>query len=120
MGAAGFYVAHLAANTYGSYFLPKAQQTAYFETLIKHGKPVVERYSDQINVNYVHALHLGRYAQSVSAVKALSSGIVQDFRKALEHCLTLSPGHTPSLLTHAALMIEAIVTMGELEHPPSV
>ncbi|MCC1495232.1 hypothetical protein [Alcanivorax sp. 1008] len=114
LGAAGFYVAHLAANTYGSYFLPKAQQADYFETLITRGKSVVEGHADQINIIYVHALHLGRYAQSVSPVKALSSGIVPDFRKALENCLALSPGHIPSLLAHAALMIEAIVTMGEL------
>lgn len=111
-GQAGGYVANLAVNSHGAYQLDTPQREAFFaEAVNASGANLV---SDQLEDHYVHALNLGRYADSLPAARAVSSGTLLQFKRGIEHCLALAPDHIPSLLTYAALMAEVIATLGEM------
>ena len=66
------------------------------------------------NAWYMQAFVLGRYAQSVSVVKALSEGIGSKVRKALDRALELEPKHADSHVALGLYHAEIIDKVGAL------
>ena len=72
------------------------------------------------NAWYMQAFVLGRYAQSVSVVKALAEGIGSKVRKALDRALALEPKHADSHIAlglyHAEIVDKVGALAGRLTH----
>lgn len=113
LGPLGSYVAHLAVNVYGVAFVAEENRAAFFQQAITELEREFPNLPQEANFHYVHALHLGRYSESISTAKAVSGGSLMAFKRSVEHCLVLEPGHIPSKLAYAALMAEAIGAVGE-------
>jgi len=66
------------------------------------------------NAWYMQAFVLGRYAQSVSVVKALAEGIGSKVRKALDRAITLEPKHADAHIALGLYHAEIIDKVGAL------
>lgn len=113
LGPLGSYVAHLAANVYGVAFVSEQNRSEYFQQAIHDIELTLPNFPPEVNYYYAHALHLGRYSESVSTAKAVSGGSLMAFKRSVERCLAMNPEHIPSKLAYAALMAEAIAAVGE-------
>jgi tetratricopeptide (TPR) repeat protein len=69
---------------------------------------------DYANAWYMQAFVLGRYAQSVSVVKALAEGIGSKVRKALDRALKLEPRHADAHIALGLYHAEIIDKVGAL------
>ncbi|HEU4515984.1 MAG TPA: hypothetical protein VFR77_01655 [Steroidobacteraceae bacterium] len=69
---------------------------------------------DDPNAWYMQAFVLGRYAQRISVVKALSEGIGSKVRKALDRALELEPKHADSHIALGLYHAEIIDKVGAL------
>jgi tetratricopeptide (TPR) repeat protein len=66
------------------------------------------------NAWYMQAFVLGRYAQSVSVVKALAAGIGSKVRKALDRAIALEPKHADAHIALGLYHAEIIDKVGAL------
>ncbi|MDX1692748.1 MAG: hypothetical protein R3208_03215 [Ketobacteraceae bacterium] len=113
-GPIACYVTYLAQNSYASYVAQPEEQAELFLEAAEGAKAAAACIPGDINSEYVYALNIGRYLESVSIARAISSGVAPAFKKSLEHCLALKPGHVPSLLAQGALFTQVIDAIGEL------
>lgn len=113
-GAAGGYVTGLALNSYGTYLAPEKDRADIFLQAANDARQAAESCPDSVNIEYAHALNIGRYSETVSITKAITSGAALTFKKSLDTCLTIQPGHVPSLLAQGALYAQVIDAVGEL------
>jgi tetratricopeptide (TPR) repeat protein len=70
--------------------------------------------ADDANAWYMQAFVLGRYAQSVSVVKALAAGIGSKVKKALDRALALEPKHADAHIALGLYHAEIIDKVGAL------
>lgn len=113
-GPVGAYVALLALNSYAGYLAPDDEKAQLFHDAAQQAKQATSILPEAINIEYAHALNLGRYCESVSISKAITSGAAPAFKKSLDRCLALDNQHTPSLLAQGALFAQVIDAIGEL------
>ena len=114
LGAVGAYVSSLALNTYATYLAPKQDQADIYMTAANRAREAAKVLPVEVNIEYAHAFNLGRYAETVSIAKAMSSGAGLAFKKSLETCLEINNQHVPSLLAQGALFAQVIDAIGEL------
>ena len=69
---------------------------------------------DDANAWYIQAFVLGRYAQSVSVVKALAAGIGSKVKKALDRALALQPKHADAHIALGLYHAEIVDKVGAL------
>jgi tetratricopeptide (TPR) repeat protein len=69
---------------------------------------------DDANAWYMQAFVLGRYAQSVSVVRALAAGIGSKVKKALDRALALQPKHADAHIALGLYHAEIVDKVGAL------
>jgi tetratricopeptide (TPR) repeat protein len=101
LGPLGASVANKAAGVYATYLEEDEKRAAkLLAEAAARGEEATRLLPGYANGWYFTAFTLGRYAQSISVVKALSEGIGTRVRKALDTALELEPQHADA---HTAL-----------------
>lgn len=80
----------------------------------KRAEEATRKLPDHANSWYLQAFVLGRYAQKVSIVKALSEGIGGKVHAALERCIELQPKHADAHIALGLYHAEIIDKLGAL------
>ncbi|WP_338844720.1 hypothetical protein V8J88_13830 [Massilia sp. W12] len=114
-GIDGYNVANKAAGIYATYLEDnEKKKIAMFEEIAKRCEEQQEARPDDANAYYWHAFALGRYAQGISIVKALSQGIAKKVRASLDRALELSPKHADAHIAMGAYHAEIIDAVGSM------
>jgi tetratricopeptide (TPR) repeat protein len=115
LGPVGASVANKAAGVYATYLEDDDKRAVRILTeAAARGEEAVRLLPGYANAWYFHAFVLGRYAQRISVVKALSEGIGTKVRKALEHVVSLEPKHADAHTALGVFQAEIIDKVGAL------
>ncbi len=114
-GIDGYAVAHKAVCIHANY-LEKSdkKKLAFFEEVAERCEQQQEEQPKNPAAWYWHAYALGRYAQGISIVKALSQGIGNKVKNSLDMTLKLAPKHADAhigLGTYHAEIIDKVGAM---------
>jgi hypothetical protein len=112
-GGAGITAANQATAIYANYLEEnEKKKLALFEEVA--GRAEAQQKSEPKNANafYWQAYALGRYAQGISIVKALSQGIGAKVKASLETALKLAPKHAYAHIALASYHAEIIDKIG--------
>lgn len=114
-GLAGYSVANKAACIHANY-LEKSdkKKLAMFEEVAERCEQQQQQQPKNPAAYYCHAYALGRYAQGISIVKALSLGIGNKVKHSLDMTLKLAPKHADAhigLGTYHAEIIDKVGAM---------
>jgi len=114
-GGDGITAANKATSMYANYLEPqeKVKLALFMEVA---GRAEAQQAVDPTNANawYWQAYALGRYGQGISVAKALTQGLGNKVKTALEHTLMLSPLHADAHIALAAFHAEVIDKVGAL------
>ncbi|MBI3230954.1 MAG: hypothetical protein HYZ45_12495 [Burkholderiales bacterium] len=114
-GMDGYSVAHKAACIYATYLEDdEKKKIDMFEEVAKRCEEQQAKQPDCANAFYWHAYALGRYAQGISVVKALSQGIAKKVRASLDRALELAPKHADAHIAMGAYHAEIIDAVGSM------
>lgn len=115
VGVDGYSVAHKATCIYATYLEPsdKKKSAAFEEVAERCERQMLER-PDVSSGYYWHAYALGRYAQGISIVKALSMGIAPKVRKSIETAIQLAPRHSDAHIALGTFHAEIIANVGAM------
>ena len=113
-GPVAGYITGLAMNSLATYRTPEQERADLYLQAAEQAKANNKILPGDVNAEYVYAFNMGRYSETVSIAKAISSGAGLSFKKGLEACLRLKPDHVPSLLAQGALYAQVIDAVGEL------
>lgn len=69
---------------------------------------------DHINSTYFYGLHLGRYSETVSLLRAAKENIAPKFTKALEKTLKANPNHLLATVDMGTFHASVVDTVGSL------
>ena len=120
-GSAGHNAANKAAAIYATY-LEKSDRNkmAILESVAERCEALQAEDPRNANAYYLHAYALGRYAQGLSIVKALASGIGGKVKDSLQQAIKLAPAHADAhigLATYHAEVIDKVgATIGGLTY----
>jgi tetratricopeptide (TPR) repeat protein len=114
-GVAGYSVANKATCIYANY-LEKSdpKKLKYYEEVAERCEQQQAEHPKDAAGFYWHAYALGRYAQGISIVKALSQGIGNKVKNSLDTTIKLAPKHADAhigLGTYHAEIIDKIGAM---------
>ena len=114
-GVEGYAVAHKAACIYANY-LEKSEKKkiAMFEEVANRCEEHQAEDPKNAAAYYWHAYALGRYAQGISVVKALSQGIGQKVKASLDQTIKLAPKHADAHIALGAYHSEIIDKVGAM------
>lgn len=114
-GVEGYSVAHKAACIYANY-LEKSEKKkiAMFEEVANRCEEHQSEDPKNAAAYYWHAYALGRYAQGISVVKALSQGIGQKVKASLDQTIKLAPKHADAHIALGAYHSEIIDKVGAM------
>lgn len=114
-GLDGYAVAHKASCIYASY-LEKSdkKKIAMFEEVAERCERQQAEQPDNAAGFYWHAYSLGRYAQGISIVKALSQGIGAKVRASLDRTIGLTPKHSDAYIALGTYHAEIIDKVGAM------
>lgn len=114
-GLEGYSVAHKAACIYANY-LEKSEKKkiAMFEEVANRCEEQQAEDPKNAAAYYWHAYALGRYAQGISVVKALSQGIGQKVKASLDQTIKLAPKHADAHIALGAYHSEIIDKVGAM------
>ena len=114
-GIAGYAVANKATAIYANYLEKSGtKKLTLFEEVAARCEDQQKEQPKNAAGFYWHAYALGRYAQGISVVKALSQGIGGKVRHSLDMTLKLAPKHADAhiaLGTYHAEIIDKVGTM---------
>ncbi len=115
VGVDGYSVAHKATCIYATY-LEKSdkKKSATFEEVAERCERQMQERPDVASGYYWHAYALGRYAQGISIVKALSMGIAPKVRKSIETAIQLAPRHSDAHIALGTFHAEIIANVGAM------
>ena len=114
-GPIGQVVAGRAAITYAMYLEPELEaRLDILQDVVLRGEAVCRMAPEWPNAWYVHALALGRYAQGVSVMKSLASGMGTKVRQSLEHVLAREPQHADAHVALGLFQAELINKLGSV------
>lgn len=114
-GVAGYSVAHKAICIYATYLEEdEKKRIATFEEVANRCEEQQAEQPDNANAYYWHAYALGRYAQGISVVKALSLGIAKKVKTSLDKALELAPKHADAHIALGAYHAEIIDAVGSM------
>ena len=112
-GLAGYAVAAKASCIYANYLEKnKARKHALFDAVAVRCEEHQSRQPDNPNAYYWHAYALGRRAQDLSVVAALTQGVGSKIRKSLETVLRLSPAHADAHIALGLYHAEVVTKAG--------
>lgn len=115
LGLAGFAVAAKATVIYADQLETDEQrQMDLYGQVAERQETVRERLPDEANAHYFHALALGRYAQTISIMRALREGYAGRVRESLDRTLELEPDHGDAHLALGMYHAEIIGKVGKL------
>ncbi|MGH8808368.1 MAG: hypothetical protein ACREX0_10865 [Noviherbaspirillum sp.] len=114
-GVDGYSVANKATSIYANY-LEKSdkKKLAFFEEVAERCEQQQAEQPQNAAAFYWHAYALGRYAQGISIVKALSQGIGNKVKNSLDMTIKLAPKHADAhigLGTYHAEIIDKVGAM---------
>lgn len=114
-GMAGYSVANKAANIYANY-LEKSEKKklALFLEVAERCEAQQKEQPKNAAAYYNHAYALGRYAQGISVVKALSQGIGSKVKNSLDMAVKLAPKHADAHISLGAYHAEIIDKVGAM------
>jgi tetratricopeptide (TPR) repeat protein len=115
LGIDGYSVAHKATCIYANY-LEKSEETKlnlFKQVATRCENQQAQRPQDASGF-YWHAYALGRYAQGISIVTALSQGIGGKVKKSLEVTIKLAPKHADAYIALGVYHAEIIDKVGSL------
>ncbi len=115
LGVDGYSVAHKASCIYATY-LEKSdkKKSAMFEEVAERCERQQAEQPNNAAGFYWHAYSLGRYAQGISIVKALSLGIGAKVRASLDRTLALAPAHSDAHIALGTYHAEIIDKVGAM------
>jgi tetratricopeptide (TPR) repeat protein len=115
VGVAGYSVAHKATCIYATY-LEKSdkKRIATFEEVAERCERQQAEQPEAAAGFYWHAYSLGRYAQGISIVKALSMGIAPKVRNSIETAIKLAPAHSDAYVALGTFHAEIIGSVGAM------
>lgn len=114
-GVAGYAVAHKATCIYATYLeTDDAKKIALFQQVAERCERQQQEQAGNAAGFYWHAYSLGRYAQDISIVKALSQGIGAKVRNSLETTLKLEPKHADAHIAFGTYHAEIIDKVGAM------
>jgi tetratricopeptide (TPR) repeat protein len=115
LGLLGFNVANKAANIRATYLDgAKKKKLATLLDAARRAEKLQRCAPSMPNAWYLHAQALGRYAQGLSVMQALSEGIGSKVRSSLEKTLELEPHHADAHIALGAYHAEIINKIGTL------
>lgn len=114
-GVAGYSVANKATAIYANYLeKSEAKKLKFFEEVAERAEEAQAEFPKDAAGFYWQAYALGRYAQGISIVKALSQGIGNKVKTALDATVKLAPKHADAhigLGTYHAEIIDKVGSM---------
>jgi tetratricopeptide (TPR) repeat protein len=115
VGVDGYSVAHKATCIYTTYLnKDERKRIAAFEEVAERcERQQIER-PDVASGFYWHAYSLGRFAQGISIVKALSMGIAPRVRRSIEAAIRLAPNHSDAHVALGTFHAEIIGSVGAM------
>jgi tetratricopeptide (TPR) repeat protein len=114
-GIDGYSVAHKATCIYATYLeVDDKAKIATFEAVAERCERQQDEQPDNPAGFYWHAYSLGRYAQGISVLKALSQGVGSKVRDSLEKTLELAPRHADAHIAFGAFHAEIIDKVGAM------
>ncbi len=114
-GGAGITAANKATAIYANYLEEnEKKKLALFEEVAARAEKQQAAEPKNPNAWYWQAYALGRYAQGISIVKALSQGIGTKVKNALETTLKLAPKHADAHIALGAYHAEVIDKVGAM------
>jgi hypothetical protein len=114
-GIDGYSVANKATCIYATYLeTAEKKKIALFEEVIGRCEQQQAEQPDNAAGYYWHAYALGRYAQGISIVKALSQGLAKKVKYSLDMTLKLAPKHADALIALGSYHAEIINAVGAL------
>ena len=115
VGVDGYSVAHKAACIYATYLEKnEKKKIAMFEEVAERCERQQAEQPSNAAGFYWHAYALGRYAQGISIVKALSQGIAQRVRASLDKTIALAPKHSDVYVALGTFHTEIIDNVGSM------
>ena len=115
VGVDGYAVAHKATCMYATYLEKnEKRKIALFEEVAERCERQQAEQPDNAAGYYWHAYALGRYAQGISIVKALSQGIAPKVRASLDKAIKLAPKHSDAHIALGACHAEIINSVGAM------
>lgn len=114
-GLSGYTVAAKATCIHANYLEPgHARKHALFDAVAARCEEQQARQPDNAGAYYWHAYALGRRAQDLSVLAALSQGIGARIRKNLETVLRLAPEHADAHIALGVYHAEVVARAGAL------
>jgi tetratricopeptide (TPR) repeat protein len=114
-GVDGYSVAHKATCIYATYLeTDDKAKIATFEAVAERCERQQGEQPENPAGYYWHAYSLGRYAQGISVLKALSQGVGSKVRESLETTLALAPKHADAHIAFGAFHAEIIDKVGAM------
>ncbi|WP_317205525.1 hypothetical protein [Janthinobacterium sp.] len=114
-GIDGYSVAHKATCIHARYLeLDDQARIATFEAVAERCANQQGEQPENPAAFYWHAYSLARYAQGISAVKALAQGVDSKVRDSLEATLALAPRHAEAHIAYGAFHAEIIDKVGAM------
>ena len=114
-GRAGITVANKAQAIYANYLEENDKaKLAHFEEVAARAEEQQGREARNANAFYWQAYALGRYAQGISIVKALSQGIGAKVKAALDTTVKLAPKHADAHIALGSYHAEIIDKVGAM------
>lgn len=115
VGMDGYSVANKATCIYATYLEEnEKKRISIFEEVAKRCEEQQAAQPKNAAAFYWHAYALGRYAQGISVVKALSQGIAKKVRVSLDTTLELAPKHADAHIAMGAYHAEIIDAVGSM------
>lgn len=115
VGVDGYCVAHKATCVYASDIeTGLADKLALYEVVAERCERHQREQPDNPAAWYWQAYALGRYAQSISVVKALAHGLAPKVRHGLEKAIALSPTHADAWIGLGVYHAEVVGATGPL------
>lgn len=114
-GAAGVNVANRAQCLYAHYLEPhETDRLLLLMEVAERATALTGSQPDNANAWYAQAYSLGRYSQCISVAKALSQGLGQQIREALQTVLRLQPRHADAHFALGTFHAEVIDKLGTI------
>jgi len=114
-GGAGITVANKATAIYANYLEDNDKtKLVLFEEVAARAEAQQKKEPKNANAFYWHAYALGRFAQGISIVKALSQGIGGKVNTSLQAALRLAPKHADAHIALASYHAEIIDKVGAM------
>jgi hypothetical protein len=115
LGFPGYGLAHIAACAYtDAVTLPKDVLAGFFRDCAARSGEAAAAMPRHPNAVFYQGLHLGRYSETISLVKAAAENVAGKFVKALDETLALDAGHVLAHLGYGSYHASVVAAVGSM------